>query len=382
MLLAHHKKSRDIAIYQNKRDDKKDTILYIIKQDGGICFKCLFSGCATSYSMVDHVPDINEIISSILPSGTNYDEIMGKLESISSIMGSITPSSNVGKIVDVTAKTLVSAASALVGADAIVNIILTIKDAVFMAIKILGIVGNIMTQITQIAREATQEDTIRMFYDIFNIDFNKGPKGVECHISYILNVYKKKGVDTSIVCNLLFYPLYDLLIDFLGSLLSSIPMTAGAPRVILSLFAKKKLAKKTIMSLIIKFTKKTYGKFKKNKMLSHEVRNMFEKPEELEKYIKCLLLQEDCTKKQLKQLKVKKNIRSLMIPSINPFTHIKKISNVTNSLVSSASKYVANHSDKYKNAMIVVSENISVIAYYISKIFVIVLSLLYISKEC
>lgn len=352
------------------------------KKNKGFCFICLFTGCDRSYPMVETVPEINDILSAMLPESMNINDMNARINSINNVLSYITPESTAAKIADTTIKTAVSAVSAIVGADAIVNLVITIKDAITLIIKIFGILSKVMSVVGEITDPEQQNNTVRLIYDIFHVNFDKGPKGVECHMKYILNEYKKMGVDTSVVCNI-FTPLYEAMMTFLGSLLSSIPMVAGTPRVAIQVLTQSNMVRRIIIGRIIKIFKNTYAKLKKNRALPKDVKNMFEDPKAMANYMNCLLVNKDCSKEMIKQQKgIIRSALSLAIPSINPMSYVRKSADLAGSIVSKSTRYIAEKSETFKGYMEVLSENIGFIAFIISKVFVITLALLYVFKSC
>lgn len=348
----------------------------------GFCFICLFTGCDRSYPMIEEVPEINDILSSMLPESMNINDMNARINSINDALSYITPESTAAKIADTTLKTAISAVSAIIGADAVVNLIITIKDAITLIIKIFGVLAKVMSVIGTITDPEQQNNTVRLIYDIFHINFDKGPKGVECHVKYILKEYKKLGVDTSVVCNI-FTPIYDAMMTFLGSLLSSIPMVAGTPRVAIQILTQSNMVRRIIIGRIIKIFKNTYAKLKKNKALPKDVRNMFEDPKAMANYMNCLLVNKDCSKDMLKNQKgIMRSAISLAIPSLNPMAYMRKAADLAGSVTSTSARYIASKSETFKEYMEKLSENIGFIAFIISKVFIITLALLYVFKSC
>ena len=358
-----------------EQEDKKE------KQDTGFCFTCLFTGCKKSYPMVKRVPEINNILSAMLPESMNINDMNARINSINDALSYVTPESTAARLADTTLKTAVSAVSAIIGADSVVNLVITIKDAITLIVKIFGILATVMSTIGTITDPEQQNNTVRLIYDIFHINFDKGPKGVECHMKYILNEYKKMGVDISVVCNI-FTPLYDAMMTFLGSLLSSIPMVAGTPRVAIQILTQSKMVRNIIIGRIIKLFKNTYKKLK-NKSIPKDVQNMFEDPKALANYMNCLLVNKDCSKEMLKQQKgIIHSALMLAIPSINPMSYMRKAADLAGSITSKSTRYIAGKSEKFREYMEKLSENIGFIAFIISKVFIITLALLYVFKSC
>lgn len=352
------------------------------KQDTGFCFTCLFTGCKKSYPMVEEVPEINDILSAMLPESMNINDMNARINTINDTISYITPESTAAKIADTTLKTAVSAVSAIIGADAVVNLVITIKDAITLIVKIFGILAKVMSVVSTITDPEQQNNTVRLIYDIFHINFDNGPKGVECHMNYILKEYKKMGVDTSVVCDI-FTPLYDAMMTFLGSLLSSIPMVAGTPRVAIQILTQSKLVRNVIIGQIIKLFKNTYKKLKKNKALPKDVRNMFEDPKAMSNYMNCLLVHKDCSEEMKKHEKgIIRSAIMMAIPSINPMAYMRKAADLAGSVASTSTRYIANKSETFKGYMEKISENIGFIAFIISKVFIITLALLYVFKSC
>lgn len=316
-------------------------------------------GCAKEYPMVEDIPSGKQLLNFVLPEKFQTEDILEQLDKFSSILGAVTPESGAAQILDTIAKNAISAVAAIVAADAPVNLILAIKDTIFMVLKVINLILLIVQNGLIITDTATSEETMRLLFDILNIDFGKGFDGVECHVKHILKEYKKRGITTDIICQV-FNPLYNALIDFMGSVLSTIPFTAGIPRTLIKMASVSNRGKRFIMNQVIRITKQQYSKLKKERRVPKELRNMFEDPKALENYIKCVMTG-SCDQKGGFGLK----------------TGMK----LAKKLASKATVTLAKNSGKYQELMNNVAKYSGLFAYMISKVFVFALALIYIFRD-
>lgn len=362
-----------------------------------------YGKCLKSYPLVEYVPSKDQLLGTVFPS-----DVFGSLDSeyfrtFSSTLSKLNSDDKMTALVQTAVKTITAAVAGIFGADAAPNLIFTITDASVMAVQIFDTIVKIVAKaekvITKIEKKASKiksvanrvdDDTIRLIYDIMNIDFTDGIDGVKCHIKYLLKEYRKKGVKITVICEL-FKPIYNAMIKFIGSVSSTaMPGSFGAPRAIIENLAKSKLGRRIVIGLIISKVTHYYNMIKKNRNLPAELRNMFEDPDVMSKYIQCIIANKNCPEKIEKEnkKKSKKSSSFSLRPkmsfgvSINSKKQMMQMISTGVGKVSGVSRLIAENIPAYQESMIVISDGSGMFAYMVSKMFAVTIALLFVFQAC
>jgi len=362
-----------------------------------------YGKCLPSYPLVEYVPSKDQLLGTVFPSN-----VFGSLDSeyfrtFSSTLSKLNSDDNMTALVQTTVKTVTAAVAGIFGADAAPNLIFTITDASVMAVQIFDTIVKIVAKaekvITKIEKKASKiksvankvdDDMLRLIFDIMNIEFTDGIVGVKCHIKYLLKEYRKKGVKITVLCEL-FKPIYNSMIKFIGSVASTaMPGSFGAPRAILENLAKSKLGRRVVIGLIISKVTNYYNMIKKNRNLPEELRNMFEDPDIMAKYIQCIIANKNCPEKIEKETKKKSKKGSSFSfrpqlrlgISLNPKKQMMKVISTGAERISGVSRIIAENIPAYQESMVIISDGSGMFAYMVSKMFAVSIALLYVFQAC
>jgi hypothetical protein len=201
-------------------------LLYLYFSQGSVC--------KDSYPLVNkkRVPSAIDVILKFLPSSykknltggdviDNLNIIKFNLETILSYFDFISSKTTAQAVRTgiIRAVTSVGAAVASMGAggDTVISMIFTIKSAI-----------EVMIQIAiEFIDLALDPASMRLLYDLFNVNFRDGPAGVKCWVLYIKDAYGATSKAYGIICDM-FDRLMNKLAEFVGNLLSSmIPDSLG-----------------------------------------------------------------------------------------------------------------------------------------------------------
>lgn len=202
----------------------------------------------------------NKIIDKFLPKFPNVDDTVGYLQKMNKYTNSQT-----AKYIKKTAKILLgtgaSISTAGLGGDIPIKVY-------FLLDKVYSVLLDIVNFLNDL------KDAIRIFYDLFHINFTNGINGVECWVNYILDSYAGETKVYKKVCGLL-TKLLSIIGSFIGDLISTfIPNDPG----VVSLLLEKIITKGP--SLIYKKIKNIYCT-----KISNTVQKILEDKEALEEFI-------------------------------------------------------------------------------------------------
>lgn len=259
--------------------------------------------CRASYPLYPEgqIPKFKDIIIKLIPPNIvsayipNYekidtDDVIKSVKNFLDIFGVmlnlIAPDSLIGKaissIVESVAGIAVTALTTTLaipsaGAIKVINYLLkafnVLKEAIGLLIKFVDALVSVNSLMTD-------NDTKRVIYDIFNMDFRDGPFGIRCNVNYIMNKYGKDTAFMKHICSILVKILnvvYDKLVAFISKILTfSIPEGGVAGVLITAIISLLKC--KTFDFALLKMTQ-AYDKFSYDKQL------LFERPPLMKKML-------------------------------------------------------------------------------------------------
>ncbi len=255
--------------------------------------------CRESYPLYpsSKVPQIKDIIIQLIPQNVittfvpnfekiNLEEVIkslrNSLEIFSLVLSFIAPDSLIGKaissIVEIVAGVAVTAATVVTaGAATVINYLLKILNILK---SVFALLIKFIDAIVKSSVLLDDDDSKRVIYDLFSIDFRDGPFGVKCWVDYIMNKYGKDTEFVKHICQILIKMLdvvYDKLIEFISRMLTiSIP-DGGVSGVLISGFISL-LKCKTFDMALLKLTQ-AYDK------ISYDKQILFERPQLMKKML-------------------------------------------------------------------------------------------------
>jgi hypothetical protein len=239
--------------------------------------------CKPEYPILEEnqYPTTIQFLQKIVPSSwlgkTDNSEVaitnlMSKVNSMSASLSMLDTDSSMLKsigvnLLRVTSSVALDVATLGAGGDIIISLLFTFKS-------VLDLIASIITHLNDVIQDP---DSMRLLYDILNVNFLEGPRGVECWIRYIINEY---GDDTSAydtVCDF-FHKIFDKLANFIGNAMGAmIPDSAGMPGLLIPMLIKQ--FKSGAVSLLESQVKKYYKK------IPHDIQVMITKPKLLKKFL-------------------------------------------------------------------------------------------------
>lgn len=248
--------------------------------------------CRPSYplSITGPVPKYRDIILKIIPpiivdkvlpdvDSISDNEVIqlikSYLETFSSILNLIAPDSAIGQaitsVVEVTAGVAVTALEAVTaGAAVIVNYIMKIFN---LAKDAFGLLLKFIDSTIKLFDVLQNDDSKKILYDLFTIDFSNGPFGVKCWVNYVLDKYGKDNEFMKYICsvfNKILSVIYNKFISFISKALTFAIPDGGIAGVLFSGIIS--LMKCKTYDFALKKLNDAYDK------MSYDKQILFEKP--------------------------------------------------------------------------------------------------------